>query len=277
MTDYRARLMILISLGVILSTLGCVEKTEQKTEMVLSNYPKLFEKDVIIVIGENATQIEMEGAQAIANDLFTLTGNEPVIKNDADVTKNEKAGNNLVLVGNPKSNYFVKNIYILNQDLQTRAVNSYWEGTNKGSLLLYSNPWVRFWNQERYVLIVDGFDDNGTKSVVNVLLDKENIKKFNGTGIISKWDKGEISLDVADSATKQLAGSLALEYFNSKHQTYPEAHFSVTNVTSQNGDWLVEIGKFSEFRRNNETQTKFGGVSGRMLISKKTSEIKEVK
>lgn len=269
--------MILILLGMILSTLGCVEKTEQKTEMVLSNYPKLFEKDVIIVIGENATQIEMEGAQAIANDLFTLTGNELVIKNDADVTENEKAGNNLVLVGNPKSNYFVKNIYISNQDLQTRAVNSYWEGTNKGSLLLYSNPWVRFWNQERYVLTVDGFDDNGTKSVVNVLLDKENIKKFNGTGIISKWDKGEISLDVADSATKQLAGSLALEYFNSKHQTYPEAYFSVTNVTSQNGDWLVEIGKFSEFRRNNETQTKFGGVSGRMLISKKTSEIKEVK
>ena len=54
--------MILILLGMILLTLGCVEKPEQKTEMVLSNYPKLFEKDIIIVIGENATQINADTA-----------------------------------------------------------------------------------------------------------------------------------------------------------------------------------------------------------------------
>jgi len=40
--------------------------------MVLSNYPKLFEKDVIIVIGENASQIEIEGAQAIADNQGNL-------------------------------------------------------------------------------------------------------------------------------------------------------------------------------------------------------------
>jgi len=52
--------MVLIAAGIIVSIAGCVEKTEPKVEMVLGDYPKLFEKDVIIVIGENATNIENE-------------------------------------------------------------------------------------------------------------------------------------------------------------------------------------------------------------------------
>ncbi len=40
--------------------------TPAKPDLMLSNYPELFKKDVMIVIGENAGQIEMEGAQAIA-------------------------------------------------------------------------------------------------------------------------------------------------------------------------------------------------------------------
>lgn len=69
--------MMFIVLGMILSTLGCVEKPEQKTEMVLNNYPELFEKDVIIVIGEKITP-EMEsnkseeGNSTIANDSYNV-------------------------------------------------------------------------------------------------------------------------------------------------------------------------------------------------------------
>lgn len=262
--------------------LGCIEQDGEmvkpaETELVLSDYLELFEKDVMIVIGSNTSGIEIEGADAIAENLFNLTGNMPVIETDAEITKGELAGHNLIIVGNPITNHLVQNIYDSNQDLQTRAVNSYWEGTHKGSLLLFVNPWVHFWGPTRYVLAVDGFDENGTKSAIDTLLDEEAIKKFHGTGIITKWDEGVISWDVADTVTRRLVGSIALEYMTSEHQTYPEAHFSVTNATSQNGEWLVEIGTYSKIRKGNETQTKFHGVSGRLLISKTTGNVKEVK
>lgn len=199
-----------------------------------------------------------------------------MIKTDAEIAEDELAGYNLILVGNHRTNHLVQNIYDLNQDLQTKAVNSYWEGTHKGSLLLFINPWVRFWDPARYVLAVDGFDENGTRSAVDTLLNEEDIKEFHGTGIITKWDEGVISWDAADTVTKRFVGSMALGYMASIYQTYPEAHFSVTNVTSQNGDWLVEIGTYSEIWRNDETQTSFHGVSGRFLVSKTTGEIKEV-
>lgn len=261
--------------------LGCIGQDGKmvkpaETELVLSDYPKLFGKDVMIVIGSNASGIEIEGADAIAENLFNLTGNMPVIKTDAEITEEELGGYNLILVGSHRTNYLVQNIYDLNQDLQTKAVNSYWEGTYKGSLLLFVNPWVHFLDSARYVLAVDGFDENGAKSAVDILLNEEDIKKFHGSGIITKWDEGVISWDVADTVTKRLVGSMALGYMTSTYQTYPEAHFSVTNVTSQNGDWLVEIGTYSEIWGDNDTQTKFHGVSGRFSVSKATGKVKEI-
>ena len=84
--------------------LGCIEQDGEKvkpaeTELVLSDYPELFEKDVMIVIGSNASGIEIEGADAIVENLFNLTGNMPVIKTDAEITEDELAGHNLIVVG----------------------------------------------------------------------------------------------------------------------------------------------------------------------------------
>lgn len=267
--------ILILAVSLMLATSGCIEKPQQE-EINLSNYPKLFEKDVIIIIGENARQTEIEGAQAIADKLGNLTGNVPVIKTTAEITEDDKSKNNLILVGNPGTNYLVQNIYALNQDIQTKAVNSYWEGTHKGSLLLFINPWVPFWNSPKYVLAVDGFDDEGTKSAVDVLLKEENIKKFYGTGVITKWE-GVISWDNADTVAKMFAGSIALEFWDSTHQIYPEGRFSATNVTNQNGDWLVEIGTYDEILIDNETQPRLHGITGRVLVSKKTGKVKEVK
>lgn len=65
-----------IVLCIILSTLGCVEKPEQKTDTVLNNYPELFEKDVIIVIGEKITpemeSNKSEGNSTISNDSYNV-------------------------------------------------------------------------------------------------------------------------------------------------------------------------------------------------------------
>ncbi len=64
-------LMVIVAAGILM---GYKQKevlpvTPTISDLTLSSYPKLFEKDVIIVVGENATQIEMEGAQAIADNL----------------------------------------------------------------------------------------------------------------------------------------------------------------------------------------------------------------
>ena len=48
-------------------------------DLTLSEYSKLFAKEVVIVIGENASQIEKESAEAIAANLEYLTGNKPEI------------------------------------------------------------------------------------------------------------------------------------------------------------------------------------------------------
>jgi S-layer like family, outer domain len=157
MTGCWARWMILILLGVILSTLGCVEKPEQKTEMVLSNYPELFEKDVIIVIGENVTQIEMEGAQAIAENLLNLTGNEPVIKEDVEITGDELAGHNLILVGSADSNEVLKEVYDMTDAMR---VTEEYPGAGKGVLEILRNPW----DSEKAVLLVAGSDELGMKA-----------------------------------------------------------------------------------------------------------------
>ena len=168
MTDYWARWMILIVLGVILSTLGCVEKPDQKTEMVLSNYPELFEKDVIIVIGENATQIEMEGAQAIAENLLNLTGNKPVIKEDVEITGDELAGHNLILVGGADSNEVLKEVYNMTDAMR---VTDEYPGAGKGVRESLRRPW----DSEKAMLLVAGSDENGTDIMSQVATQTEKI------------------------------------------------------------------------------------------------------
>ena len=164
MTSCWARLMLLITVGVILSTLGCVEKPEQKTEMVLSNYAKLFEKDVIIVIGENATQIEMEGARVIADDLGNLTGNEPVIKEDVEITGDELAGHNLILVGGTDLN----EVYDMTDAMR---VTEEYPGAGKGVLEVLRSPW----DPEKAMLLVAGSDENGTDIMSQVATQTEKI------------------------------------------------------------------------------------------------------
>jgi hypothetical protein len=60
-------LVIVISLAAAggLSFLNLQEET-QKEEIMLSDFPEVFENDTIIVIGNNASLIEKESAEAIA-------------------------------------------------------------------------------------------------------------------------------------------------------------------------------------------------------------------
>jgi hypothetical protein len=172
--------MLVIAVGVMLATLGCVEKPEQKEEMVLSNYPKLFEKDVIIVVGENASIIEMEGAQAIAEILGNLTGNAPLIKKDVEITENEKAGYNLVLVGTPDANSLLRDVY--ERTNATRVTYEY-PGAGKGVLEILRSPW----NEENAILLVAGSDEWGVRAGDLIL--KENKQLKNKAKLFVNWEE----------------------------------------------------------------------------------------
>lgn len=79
---------------------------------MLSNYPKLFEKDVIIVIGSDTSQIVIEGFDAIAENLFNLTGSMSAVETaDAGIAEDELAVPNLIHVGGPNSTKVLGEIY----------------------------------------------------------------------------------------------------------------------------------------------------------------------
>lgn len=172
---------MLIVVGIMLSIAGCVEKSEPEVEMVLSNYPKLFEKDVIIVVGENATQIEMEGAQAIAENLGNLTGNVPVIKTDIEITESEKAGYNLILVGRPEANRLLRDVY---ETTNATKVTKEYPGEGKGMLESLRNPW----SKEKLILLVTGSDELGAKAAGEMLERWQDLKKNNQIVDLKKND-----------------------------------------------------------------------------------------
>lgn len=133
------------------------EPTTAKPQLTLADYPGIFKKDVIIVMGENANSIEIEAAQRIADNLGNLTGNIPLIKTDAEITEDELAGHNLILVGGADSNEVLQKVYAMTD--ATRVTEEY-PGAGKGVLEILRNPW----HSEKAMLLVGGSDEWGVKA-----------------------------------------------------------------------------------------------------------------
>ena len=148
-------------IGIVISFIGIAGQFQpaQPTEMellILRDYPELFGKDVIIVIGESATEVEEESADLIKENLKELTGNEPIIKNDTELLGLDKRAHNLILVGTPTTNHVLQEVYKLTD--VTKVTNEY-PGENKGILEILRNPW----NSDKALLIVAGSNEWGVK------------------------------------------------------------------------------------------------------------------
>ena len=138
-------------------------------DFMLSDYPKLFEKEVVIVIGENASQIEKESAEAIAANLVNLTGNKPEIINTKKI-ESFKYSHNLVIVGTPNSNKVLREVYNMTDAIR---VTDEYPGGNKGVLEILRNPW----NEDKAMLLVEGSDEWGVKAGVVVLAGSQELNK----------------------------------------------------------------------------------------------------
>ena len=176
-----------LSLGVIIlivvgSLFGCFILTQKKPspaletkELLLSDYPKVFKENTIIVIGENASQIEKESAQEIAKNLENLTGNKPEIVKDIEMNENLKNSFNIIVVGTPGSNRILGEVIKVSEE---------YPGEGKGILEIAKNPW----NESNALLLVEGSDEWGVKAGALKLGQTYGI---NETSIIAELEKVE--------------------------------------------------------------------------------------
>lgn len=142
--------------------INACDSTPESSELLLSNYPELFESDALIVVGENASQIELRSAEAIASHLEELAGSEPTTKTDGEVSENDKSEHNLILVGTPSTNSLLQEVYdVTNATLVTAES----PGENRGILEILVNPW----NEQKAVLLVAGSDEWGTWATLEIL------------------------------------------------------------------------------------------------------------
>ena len=144
--------------------------------LTLSDYPKLFAKETVIVIGDNASQIEIESAEAIAANMEIMTGNKPEIINTKKI-ESFKYSYNLIIVGTPNSNEILGEVYNMTDAIR---VTGEYPGENKGVLEILKNPW----DEEKAMLLVAGSDEWGVKGGVEML---DEAKELNKSSIFTGW------------------------------------------------------------------------------------------
>ncbi len=174
-----------------------VPSTPTKPDLTLNNYMKLFEKDVIIVIGENATQIERDGANVIVYNLGGVTGNKPIIKTDAGVIEKEKSEYNLILVGRLDANRMLRDVY--ERTNATKVTSEYPGAAGKGILEVLRNPW----NESKAMLLVQGSDEWGVRAGSVVLEEKQKFE--DKAKILVDWEGAtgvKFPIDSAEEAIR---------------------------------------------------------------------------
>ncbi|HIE41613.1 MAG TPA: hypothetical protein EYP80_03010 [Candidatus Aenigmarchaeota archaeon] len=112
----------------------CVQKPKEVIK--LSDFPEIFKEDTLIVIGDEASEIELQAANEIADYLEKETGNKPLVKRYSKVSDKDRK-NNLIVVGTPNSNPMLEEVYEMADVLE---VNETYPGEGKGILEILGNP-----------------------------------------------------------------------------------------------------------------------------------------
>jgi len=145
-------------------------------DLMLSDYPEVFGIGTVIIVGEEASEVEREAAGLIAADLEELTGNRPEIISTKDV-QNYKSTHNLIIVGTPNSNPLLREIYYLTGAKEVTDKNP---GEGKGIVEILRNPW----NLQKALILVEGINEQDLKKSAALLMDQEILKDFSTTRIV---------------------------------------------------------------------------------------------
>jgi len=122
-------------------------------ELKLSDFPEAFKEKTVIVLGDNASEIERQAAEEIKN--FLLEHNSSYIKViDSQKIESFKKGYNLVIIGTPETNPLLEEVYAMTN--ATRVTEEF-PGEGKGVLEILPNPW----DESKAMLLVEGSDAVG--------------------------------------------------------------------------------------------------------------------
>jgi len=132
---------------------------EEKVELKLASYPKLFKEDVLLVVADEASHMELESSGLVTQKLAEVTENEILVRKEYDISKDDRASYNLILIGTPRSNSLFEEVYEITD--VTRVTKEY-PGENMGILEVLRNPW----NSERALLMICGYNELGVRAAV---------------------------------------------------------------------------------------------------------------
>ena len=141
-------------------------------------------EDTMIIVGEDASRMELESARAISTNLKEFAGSEPVIRSDTDASDQDRTDRNLILIGSPDSNHVLIEAYEIGYG--TRVTTEY-PGENKGILEISANPW----NEKKSLLIIAGSDEWGVIACTERLIDHEEVAGFDSAIVMTEWTKGQ--------------------------------------------------------------------------------------
>jgi len=141
-------------------------------ELMLSNYPRLFNNDTIIVIGKNANETEKESADIISLVVENSTSNKPTIFLDTQISESDKIRYNMIIVGIPQNNCIFEEVY---ERTDAIRVTDTYPGEGKVLIEIIGNPW----NRDKTILLLGGSDERGVKVGAQLfdMIDKPNTKK----------------------------------------------------------------------------------------------------
>jgi hypothetical protein len=207
-------ILAILTIFLIAATAGCVQKSEISTlnqtispvspikELTLSDFPELFRENTVIVIGENATKIELECAYEIAKKLEDLTGVKPLVMSDTEISEKDKTDFNLIPIGTTDTNSILNEVYELTN--ATKVTKEY-PGKNKGILEMMRNPW----NSTRALLVVSGSDVNGTKASSIMLEGDEEFESLHERMMLTGF------MTLTDVEIKEIVKSYTVNMINS--------------------------------------------------------------
>ena len=172
----------------------CVQKPEgieptplqPSEEQKLSDFPEAFKDSTLIIVGDDASDIEMQTANEIADYLENETGNKALIKKYSEVSEEDKRNYNLIVVGTPKTNPFLEEVYALTN--ATRVTEEF-PGEGKGVLEILPNPW----DESKAMLLVEGWDERGVKAGSEKIRDYNELSE---SSITISFTEPTVPLDI---------------------------------------------------------------------------------
>jgi len=200
----RYFLLVPVAIGMLAAAVMLAgSEKESFPDLRLSDFPETFNESTMIVIGSNASEIEIQAANEIAEYLKEKTGNKEVlIKKYSEISEEEKKNYNLIVVGTPKSNGMLREIYEMADVLR---VNETFPGEGKGVLEIARNPW----NESRAMLLVEGWDE------CSIILALESVRAYN-TSLTPAQIRNSTTVDVIVQAIEDA------ELIDWKASTVPE-------------------------------------------------------